>query len=605
MAPPLLQLTDIALTFGGTSLLAGVDLAVGAGERICLVGRNGSGKSTLLRIAAGLIQPDSGRRFVQPGALVRYLPQEPDLSAYPTTLAYVEAGLSASDDPHRARHLLEDLGLTGDEDPAKLSGGEARRAALAHVLAPDPQILLLDEPTNHLDLPAIEWLEDRLAQSRAALVLISHDRRFLETLSRTTVWLDRGKARRVELPFSAFEDWRDRELADEEVRQHKLDRKIVAEEHWVHGGVTARRKRNVRRMAELRKLRQQRRDYRAVQGKATLSVAEAETSSGLVIEAKGISKSFGARAVVRDLSLRVMRGDRLGIVGPNGSGKTTLASLLTGMLAPDAGEVRLGASVEMAALDQGRESLDPTWTLSEALTRGRGDTVAIGGQRKHVVAYMKDFLFAPEQRLTPIRALSGGERGRLMLARALATPSNLLVLDEPTNDLDLETLDVLEEVLADYKGTVLLISHDRDFLDRVVTGVLVPEGDGRWTEYAGGYRDMLAQRGADLARRGPRPKAVAPQDKAAKAGEAAPPAAARRRLSFKDKHALETLPAEIAALEAKQAALTRQLDAPDLYARDRARFTELSNALADVQGKLTAAEERWLELELLRSEIEG
>jgi ATP-binding cassette subfamily F protein uup len=605
MAPPLLQLTDIALTFGGTPLLAGVDLAVGAGERICLVGRNGSGKSTLLRIAAGLIQPDSGRRFVQPGALVRYLPQEPDLSAYPTTLAYVEAGLSASDDPHRARHLLEDLGLTGDEDPAKLSGGEARRAALAHVLAPDPQILLLDEPTNHLDLPAIEWLEDRLAQSRAALVLISHDRRFLETLSRTTVWLDRGKARRVELPFSAFEDWRDRELADEEVRQHKLDRKIVAEEHWVHGGVTARRKRNVRRMAELRKLRQQRRDYRAVQGKATLSVAEAETSSGLVIEAKGISKSFGARAVVRDLSLRVMRGDRLGIVGPNGSGKTTLASLLTGMLAPDAGEVRLGASVEMAALDQGRESLDPTWTLSEALTRGRGDTVAIGGQRKHVVAYMKDFLFAPEQRLTPIRALSGGERGRLMLARALATPSNLLVLDEPTNDLDLETLDVLEEVLADYKGTVLLISHDRDFLDRVVTSVLVPEGDGRWTEYAGGYRDMLAQRGADLARRGPRPKAVAPQDKAAKAGEAAPPAAARRRLSFKDKHALETLPAEIAALEAKQAALTRQLDAPDLYARDRARFTELSNALADVQGKLTAAEERWLELELLRSEIEG
>jgi ATP-binding cassette subfamily F protein uup len=605
MAAPLLQLTDIALTFGGTPLLAGVDLAVGAGERICLVGRNGSGKSTLLRIAAGLIQPDSGRRFVQPGALVRYLPQEPDLSAYPTTLAYVEAGLSASDDPHRARHLLEDLSLTGDEDPAKLSGGEARRAALAHVLAPDPQILLLDEPTNHLDLPAIEWLEGRLAQSRAALVLISHDRRFLETLSRTTVWLDRGKARRVELPFSAFEDWRDRELADEEVRQHKLDRKIVAEEHWVHGGVTARRKRNVRRMAELRKLRQQRRDYRAVQGKATLSVAEAETSSGLVIEAKGISKSFGVRAVVRDLSLRVMRGDRLGIVGPNGSGKTTLASLLTGMLAPDAGEVRLGASVEMAALDQGRESLDPTWTLSEALTRGRGDTVAIGGQRKHVVAYMKDFLFAPEQRLTPIRALSGGERGRLMLARALATPSNLLVLDEPTNDLDLETLDVLEEVLADYKGTVLLISHDRDFLDRVVTSVLVPEGDGRWTEYAGGYRDMLAQRGADLARRGPRPKAVAPQDKAAKAGEAAPPAAARRRLSFKDKHALETLPAEIAALEAKQAALTRQLDAPDLYARDRARFTELSNALADVQGKLTAAEERWLELELLRSEIEG
>ncbi|WP_334149901.1 ABC-F family ATP-binding cassette domain-containing protein [Hyphomicrobium sp.] len=607
MAPPLIQLTDIALTFGGTSLLDGVDLAVGAGERICLVGRNGSGKSTLLRIAAGLIEPDRGRRFVQPGALIRYLAQEPDLSRHATTLAYVEAGLAASDDPHRARHLLEELGLTGDEDTATLSGGEARRAALAHVLAPDPQILLLDEPTNHLDLPAIEWLEGRLAQSRAALVIISHDRRFLEKLSRTTVWLDRGRARRVELAFGAFEDWRDRQLAEEEVQQHKIDRKIVAEEHWVHGGVTARRKRNVRRMAELRTLRQQRRDYRAVQGKATLTVAEAEASSSLVIEAKGVSKSFGDLTVVRDLSLRLMRGDRLGIVGPNGSGKTTLVSLLTGTLAADAGEVRLGASVEMAALDQGRESLNPTWTLSEALTRGHGDTVTVGGEKKHVVAYMKDFLFAPEQRLTPIGALSGGERGRLMLARALAKPSNLLVLDEPTNDLDLETLDVLEDVLAAYKGTVLLISHDRDFLDRVVTSVIVPEGDGRWTEYAGGYQDMLAQRGEDLKKRSARVKTAAPgaTETAETVAEATAPAAGKRRLSYKDKHALETLPGEIAALEARQASLAKELDAPDLYARDRARFTELSNTLADVQGRLAAAEEQWLELELLRSEIEG
>jgi len=603
MAPPLLQLADIALTFGGSPLLDGVDLAVGAGERICLVGRNGSGKSTLLRIVAGLIEPDRGSRFVQPGALVRYLPQEPDLSRYATTLGYVEAGLAASDDPHRARHLLEDLGLTGEEDPSALSGGEARRAALAHVLAPDPEILLLDEPTNHLDLPAIEWLEARLRQSRGALVIISHDRRFLEKLSRTTVWLDRGRARRVELPFSGFEDWRDQQLAEEELQQHKLDRKIVAEEHWVHGGVTARRKRNVRRMAELRKLRQQRRDHRAVQGKATLTVAEAETSSSLVIEAKGLAKSFGDQVIVRDLSLRLMRGDRLGIVGPNGSGKTTLISLLTGTLAPDAGEVRLGSSVEMAALDQGRESLDPSWTLSEALTRGRGDTVTIGGEKKHVVAYMKDFLFAPEQRKTPIGALSGGERGRLMLARALAQPSNLLVLDEPTNDLDLETLDVLEDVLADYKGTVMLISHDRDFLDRVVTSVIVPEGDGRWTEYAGGYQDMLAQRGADLKTREARPKAAAPE-KPEKVAEAAAPAG-KRRLSFKEKHALEMLPQEIAALEAKQSELATSLEAPDLYTRDRARFTELSNALADVQSKLAAAEERWLELELLRSEIEG
>ncbi len=371
MAPPLIQLTDIALTFGGTSLLDGVDLSVAAGERICLVGRNGSGKSTLLKIAAGVVEPDHGTRFVQPGALTRYLAQEPDLSAYETTLAYVEAGLAASDDTYQARYLLEQLGLTGDEDPAKLSGGEARRVALAHVLAADPEILLLDEPTNHLDLPVIEWLEDHLANSRAALVIVSHDRRFLEKLSRTTVWLDRGRARRVDLPFSTFEDWRDQQLAEEETQQHKIDRKIVAENHWVHGGVTGRRKRNVRRMAELAKLRQARRDYRAVQGKASISVAETEgVSSTLVVEAKGISKSFGDRAVVQDFSLRLMRGDRLGIIGPNGSGKTTLVSLLTGILEPDSGLVRMGATVDTATLEQGRDSLDPNWTLSKRSRAG-------------------------------------------------------------------------------------------------------------------------------------------------------------------------------------------------------------------------------------------
>ncbi|AHB48995.1 elongation factor 3 [Hyphomicrobium nitrativorans NL23] len=605
MAAPLIQLNDIALTFGGAALLDGVDISVGAGERICLVGRNGSGKSTLLKIAAGLVEPDRGRRFVQPGALVRYLAQEPDLSGHATTLDYVEAGLADSGDVHLARMLLDEVGLDGASDPMQLSGGEARRAALAHALASEPEILLLDEPTNHLDLPTIEWLERRLQQSRAAMVIISHDRRFLETLSRITVWLDRGRARRVELPFGKFEAWRDQELADEETQLHKLDRKIVAEEHWVHGGVTGRRKRNVRRMAELSKMRQARRDHRGVQGNASLSVAEAETSSALVLEAKGVSKSYDDRAIVRDFSLRLMRGDRLGIVGPNGSGKTTLISLLTGTLAPDAGEIRMGANVQMAALDQGRESLDPSWTLSEALTRGSGETVSIGGERKHVIAYMKDFLFAPEQRLTPISALSGGERGRLMLARALATPSNLLVLDEPTNDLDLETLDVLEEVLAEYKGTVLLISHDRDFLDRVVTSVIVPEGDGLWTEYPGGYADMLAQRGSDLARKQAAEKGTSlpsqPKEKPT-AAEAQP---ARRRLSFKDKHALETLPGEIAALEAKQAALAKTLDAPDLFTRDRATFSKVSDELTEVQAALAAAEERWLELEILRSEIEG
>ncbi len=604
MALPLIQLSNIALTFGGHPLLDGVDLAVAAGERVCLVGRNGSGKSTLLRIAAGLIAPDRGERFVQPGATIRYLPQEPDLSGHATTLAYVEAGLGPHDDPHQARYLLQQLGLNGDEDPTKLSGGEARRAALAHVLAPAPDILLLDEPTNHLDLPTIEWLEGALAAQRAALVLISHDRRFLENLSRTTVWLDRGRARRIELGFTAFEAWRDQQLAEEEVAQHKLDRKIVAEEHWVRYGVTGRRKRNVRRMAELQKLRQSRREHRKAGGKAVIDAAQADKSGALVIEAKGISKAFGERRIVEDFSCRIMRGDRIGIVGPNGSGKTTLVNLLTGALEPDRGEVRLGANLEMATLEQGRDSLDPNWTLREALTGGRGDTVSIGGRSKHVVSYMKDFLFAPEQARTPLRVLSGGERGRLMLARALAKPSNLLVLDEPTNDLDLETLDVLEEMLADYAGTILLISHDRDFLDRAVHAVIVPDGDGRWVEYVGGYTDMLAQRGGDVASKPtPKPKARASVDTPAQT--ARPARSGKPRLSFRDQHALKTLPQRIATLQASVRELQGRLEDPGLYARDQKAFAETSSALAAAQSELAAAEEQWLELEIKREEIEG
>jgi ATP-binding cassette subfamily F protein uup len=602
MPPPLLQLSDLALTFGGHPLLDGVELAVSAGERVCLVGRNGSGKSTLLKIAAGLIEPDRGKRFVQPGASIRYLPQEPDLSAYATTLAYVEAGLGASDDPHQARYLLQQLGLDGHENPSRLSGGEVRRAALAHVLAPEPDILLLDEPTNHLDLPTIEWLEGTLDAQRGALVLISHDRRFLETLSRTTVWLDRGKARRVDLGFSEFENWRDEKLAEEEVAQHKLDRKIVAEEHWVRYGVSGRRKRNVRRMAELRTLRQTRREYRGATGKAVIDAAQAEKSGALVIEAKGISKAYGPRTIVDDFSVRVMRRDRIGIIGPNGSGKTTLVSLLTGTLAPDSGEVRLGARIEMAALEQTRDSLDPNWTLSQALTGGRGDMVSVGGQSKHVIGYMKDFLFATEQARTPLRVLSGGERGRLMLARALAKPSNVLVLDEPTNDLDLETLDVLEEMLGDYAGTVILISHDRDFLDRVVHAVIVPEGDGHWTEYAGGYTEMVSQRDGAAGKRTSKAK-VASGVKAAEASRAAK--TGKRRLSFNEKHALETLPKQMAALQAEARKLHDVLADPGLYARDAKAFAEKSARLAAVQADLAAAEEKWLELEIVREAIEG
>ena len=396
-----------------------------------------------------------------------------------------------TDNPYRARTLLEDLGLDGSEEPSRLSGGEERRAALVRVLAPEPDILLLDEPTNHLDLPAIEWLEAELASLRSALVLVSHDRRFLTNLSRATVWLDRGKTRRIERGFGSFEDWRDEVLENEERDRHKLDRKIAAEEDWVRYGVTARRKRNVGRMAGLEALRQTRREERRALGTARMNVSEGKLSGKLVVEAEDVSKSYGERPIVKDFSVRILRGDRVGIVGPNGAGKTTLLNLLTGRLAPDTGTIRIGSNVEVATLDQARASLQPTTTLADALTGGGSDQVVVNGQSKHVVGYMKDFLFGPEQARTPVGRLSGGERGRLMLARALALPSNLLVLDEPTNDLDLETLDLLQDMLTDYPGTVVVVSHDRDFLDRVATSVIVAEGDGRWV----GLRGRLFRHG--------------------------------------------------------------------------------------------------------------
>ena len=603
MAPPLLQLKDIALTFGGTPLLSGAELSVSPGERVSLVGRNGSGKSTLLKIAAGLVEPDRGSVFVQPGALVRYLPQEPDFSGSASTLAYVEAGLRPGDDPHAARYLLEQLGLTGQEEPAHLSGGEARRASLARVLAPSPDILLLDEPTNHLDLTTIEWLEHDLDSRRTALVIISHDRRFLSTLSRGTVWLDRGQTRRLERGFAQFEEWRDAVLAEEERDQHKLDRRIVAEDHWMRYGVTGRRKRNMRRVGQLQALREQRRTYRATAGNATITASSAVPSGTQVIEAAGVSKSYDGRPIVSDFSIRIQRGDRIGIVGPNGSGKTTLINILTGLLPPDSGLVRLGSTLAIATLSQHRDSLDPDVTVTEALTGGHGDTVMVNGNAKHVVGYMKDFLFASEQARTPLGKLSGGERGRLMLAQALAKPSNLLVLDEPTNDLDMETLDVLEDMLAEYPGTVLLISHDRDFLDRLVSGVIVPEGNGRWIEYAGGYSDMLVQRGADLTRQKPKrePQKMA-SESASVLAELKP---TKRRLAFKDKHALETLPKTIATLQAEINKLQAEVDDPQFYARDRTAFEKATSKLGDLQLKIIAAEEQWLELEILREELAG
>ncbi|MBE7734023.1 ABC-F family ATP-binding cassette domain-containing protein [Devosia faecipullorum] len=601
-APPLLSLQDIQLTFGGTQLLEAAELIVSPGQRIALVGRNGSGKSTLLKIAAGLVQHDAGQRFAEPGATIRYLPQEPDLSGFADVLAYVEAGLAPGDDPYRAQYLLHALGLTGEERPETLSGGEGRRAALARVLAPRPDVLLLDEPTNHLDLPVIEWLQDELGQMRSAMVLISHDRRFLADLTRSTVWLDRGVTRRIDKGFSAFEAWRDEVLEQEEKDRHKLDRQIVREEHWLRYGVTARRKRNVGRRERLANLRQDRRDQRRVTGNVTLAVSEGRTSGALVAEAENISKSFGSRIVVQDFSTRVLRGDRVGIVGPNGAGKTTLIKMLTGLLEPDSGTIKRGAAIEMAMLDQGRAKLEPETRLRDALTGGGSDNININGEQKHVMGYMQDFLFAPEQANTPIGKLSGGERARVALARTLALPSNFLVLDEPTNDLDLETLDLLEEMVSDYAGTVMVVSHDRDFLDRVATSVIMAEGDGRWTEYAGGYSDMVAQRGEGVAAR-TLDKPAKPEKPKAEAVAAAP--SAKRKLSFKEKHALETLPKDIDRLDAEIRTLNATLSDPAFYTKDPTGFAAKSKALEAAETKKAAAEEQWLELEMLREELEG
>ena len=607
MAPPILKLDDIFLSFGGTPLLAGAGLQVEPGDRICLVGRNGSGKSTLMKIAAGMVEAQSGEVFRHPGATIRYLEQAPDFSGYSTVQAYAEAGLGPGDDPYRVAYLLQHLGLTGEEDPARLSGGESRRAALARVMAPEPDILLLDEPTNHLDLPTIEWLEDELGRTKSALVLISHDRRFLEKVSNATVWLDRGTSRRLDRGFAHFETWRDEVLEAEELEQHKLGKAIEREEHWLRYGVTARRKRNMRRLGELQTMRAQYRGHKGPLGTVQATATEGRESGKLVIEAEKIAKTYGERAIVTPFSIRVHRGDRIGLVGPNGAGKTTLLKMLTGQLSPDSGVVKLGTNLETATLDQKREDLDPEDTLAHYLTDGRGETLLVNGEQRHVAGYMKDFLFQPEQMRTPIKNLSGGERARLMLARMMARPSNLLILDEPTNDLDIETLDLLQEIVAGYNGTVILVSHDRDFLDRTVTSTIAPASpdapDGRWIEYAGGYSDMLAQRrGAQEERR------RAEKQEKARAETAAPQAASpkiRGKLSFKQKFALENLPKQMAKAEADIAAREEKMADPNLFTKDRAAFDKLAGELGTLRESLTRMEEEWLELEMLREELEG
>lgn len=595
--PPLLALKDGFVTFGGRPLFTGVTFQVGRGEKCCLVGRNGSGKSTLLKVLAGEVPLDSGERFVQPGIRLAFLAQDPQIETA-TVAEWVTTGLAPDerDQLYRVDTVLDALSVDGSRAPKHLSGGERRRAALARALVGAPDALLLDEPTNHLDLPTILWLEEHLAAFKGALVVISHDRSFLASISRQTLWLDRGLVRRNENGFSAFESWQEETYAAEEAEQNRMDKRLAAETHWLHRGVTARRKRNMGRLRALVALRKERSEQIKVQGSVKLAVESGDVSGKLVIEAKDLSKSFGDTIIVSGFNTRISRGDRVGLIGPNGAGKTTLLGLLTGAIAPDSGTVRLGTNLQAATFDQQRTQLDPEATVWDTLTDGAGDNISVRGQPRHVMGYLRDFLFEDRQAHSPVKSLSGGERNRLLLAKLLAKPSNLLILDEPTNDLDMDTLDLLEEMLADYDGTLLLVSHDRDFLDRLVTSVIAVEGNGSVSEYVGGYSDYQRWR--------PAPAASQP----AKTGApAAPPKSERQKtvtkLSYKDQRELEELPVRQQVLESEIAKLEETLADPGLYGRDPAGFARVSQRLEDARTALAAAEERWLELEMKREDL--
>ena len=598
MAPPLLSLRDVFVTFGGNPLFTGVSLAIGRGDKACLVGRNGSGKSTLLKVLAGEIAMDSGERFAQPGARIAYLAQDPAITGA-TVADYVAGGLPPGDEDQRYRvdAVLAGIGLDGSTAPAGLSGGEGRRAAIARALVAEPDVLLVDEPTNHLDLPTILWLEQELLAFKGALVVISHDRRFLEQVSAQTLWLDRGVVRRSEKGFSDFERWSEEVMAAEEAELARMDKRLLAETHWLHRGVTARRRRNMGRLRALVQLRKERAARKTGPRQVKLEADSGDISGRLVAEADGVTKAYGDRVVVGDFSTRIMRGDRVGIIGPNGAGKTTLLRLLTGDLRPDAGTVRLGTNLSPAYFDQRRTGLDPEATLWNTLTDGAGDQVMVRGQPRHVVGYLRDFLFEDRQAHSPVKALSGGERNRLLLARLLARPSNLLILDEPTNDLDMDTLDLLEEMLADYDGTVLVVSHDRDFVDRLVTSVIAVEGDGTIQEYAGGYSDYLTQR--------PPPRPASTTAEPIRPARREAPPRERARLSYKERRDLELLPARIDGLHAEIAALEGKLADPALYGRDPKAFADVAGRLDALRTDLAAAEERWLELEMKREELAG
>ena len=606
MSPPILALKNAGLTFGSKPLFSGVELAVSPGDKICLVGRNGSGKSTLLKALAGLIDVDKGERFVQPGTKIAYLPQDPKPDPALTVTDYIAGGLDETEREqrlYRVRDMLGTFGLDPEALVGTLSGGALRKAAIARAFVGDPDVLLLDEPTNHLDIAITLWLEKTLANTPMALVLISHDRAFLRTVSKRTFWLDRGNMRVMEKGYSAFDEWSEAIFAEEEAVRHRLSKKIAEETEWLHKGVTARRKRNQGRLRELFQLRERRQKQLKQPDKIELDLTDGPPAGRRIVEARNISKAYGGKTIIDGFSTRIMRGDRVGIVGPNGAGKTTLIKLLTGELRQDSGQIKLGTNLEVAYFDQTRATLDPKRTLWETLTDkeigGGGDSVNVQGTVRHVVGYLKDFLFDPDQARQPVGALSGGEKNRLLLAKLFTKESNVLVLDEPTNDLDMDMLDVLEDIVAGYAGTVLLVSHDRDFLDRMVTSTISFDPDGKVREYAGGYSDMLMQRGGEKAI-----LATLPQPEPAKPKPAETPRAApRARMTYKDQRELENLPGEIEALERDIVRIEGQLADP--RGLDGDGIAKLAKLLATAQKLLERKQDRWLELEMTREDLEG
>jgi ABC transport system ATP-binding/permease protein len=593
---PILALKDVRLADGSVMLFDGVDLALEARVRACLVGRNGAGKSTLMRILAGRAEPDAGDRFARPGLRVAVVPQEPVIEGA-VLLDYATAGGAQ---PHQAEAELEAFGLDPQKPAQGLSGGETRRAALARAFAEDPDVLLLDEPTNHLDILAIDTLEQALTASRAAALIVSHDRAFLERTTQRSFWLEDRKVRRLDQGFAAFDDWAGR-IADQEAEEaRRLNKLIEREQHWMERGVTARRARNEGRRHRLIALRQEKAErLRQAKGSMSLGLQSSGVSGSRVVEAKHLTKTFGDRTIVKDFTTRILRGDRTAVVGPNGAGKTTLLKLLLGEMKPDAGEVLLGTNLEVAYVDQARAALKPDMTLRDVLTPLGGDQLMVRGRPRHVAAYAKDFLFRDAQLRQPVASLSGGERNRLLLARALAQPANLLVLDEPTNDLDMDTLDLLEDLLADYEGTLILVSHDRDFIDRLATSTIALNGRGQVVETPGGWTDFLEQNPGFF--QAIAPPTVGARPASAPRGAKAPAA----KLTYKDARRLEELEALVPRLTEAIRGLEERLADPDLYASNRAEFDRVMAALDKGRIDLAAAEEEWLSLEEKRETLSG